>query len=250
MRSGILIYQDYIHNNALLLKAAQRFGQSVSYCDAADIAGGILNDSVALFIMPGGADLYYCEKLNGAGNSAIRSYVENGGSYLGICAGAYYACSTIEWAKGTDQEIIGPRELKFHDGTAIGPVMEFIQEKDISKSWLGAPILAYDDDILKIDSKTAYEAGPVFSDGSSRILARYMNGGAAIIECMVGHGRAILSSSHIERIMPDAAHGLYNLHNKNHDHDEKIYNDLAADSSKQDKIWNHVIHYLIDHHQN
>lgn len=83
--------------------------------------------------MPGGADLPYCRHLDGEGNRLIRGapfaqparpplatvapyalgaiclpdflsaagYVEAGGSYIGLCAGAYYACSRVEFEPGS-----------------------------------------------------------------------------------------------------------------------------------------------------
>ncbi|EIE27046.1 hypothetical protein COCSUDRAFT_55074 [Coccomyxa subellipsoidea C-169] len=68
------------------------------------------------------SSLPYCHQLNGRGNSLIRGFVEAGGAYLGLCAGAYYACSYVEFALGTTLEVKGPRELAFFSGTAAGPI--------------------------------------------------------------------------------------------------------------------------------
>ena len=38
-------------------------------------------------VFPGGADSPYQEKLQGEGNRVIRQFVEEGGWYLGFCAG-------------------------------------------------------------------------------------------------------------------------------------------------------------------
>ncbi|GLI59016.1 hypothetical protein VaNZ11_000841 [Volvox africanus] len=73
-----------------------------------------------LFVMPGGADLPYCKHLNGHGNRLLRGYVAGGGSYLGICAGAYYACRRVAFEPGGPLEVIGDRELGFFPGTARG----------------------------------------------------------------------------------------------------------------------------------
>src|SRR6185295_82858 len=117
----VLVYQDYVHNNGALFRAlGKHFGQqNIGFADAGDVHDGILDDKVRLFVMPGGADLFYAEKLNGAGNKAIRRWTEKGGAYLGICAGAYYGCHSLGWAEGTQQEISGPRELGFFPGRAI-----------------------------------------------------------------------------------------------------------------------------------
>ncbi|PJF20465.1 MAG: biotin--protein ligase, partial [Phototrophicales bacterium] len=87
---------------------------------APDIIQNGIPNHIDLFIMPGGADRPYAQKLNGIGNKHIREYVEAGGTYLGICAGAYYGCTHIEFQKGTSSAICEDRELKFFDGTGTG----------------------------------------------------------------------------------------------------------------------------------
>jgi glutamine amidotransferase-like uncharacterized protein len=84
------------------------------------IAGQWQNDARCL-IMPGGADLPYAEKLNGQGNKIISDYVATGGTYIGICAGAYYAARRIEFDAHGENPIVGERELGFFPGTIIGP---------------------------------------------------------------------------------------------------------------------------------
>src|SRR5438094_2546537 len=79
-----------------------------------------LFDDAVLFVMPGGADLPFCKALNGAPNKRIRRFVEEGGVYLGICAGAYYACRELAFHAGTDGAICGTRELSFVDAVAVG----------------------------------------------------------------------------------------------------------------------------------
>ena len=158
----VLVYQDYVHNNGLLLRALDdRFGHSaVQFCDAADIVAGALDDTVKLFVMPGGADLYYCEKLNGAGNAAIRAWAERGGAYLGICAGAYYACARVAWAVGTPREIAGGRELQFFAGQATGPLRDLIEDNDVDRSWNGVAALHYDDGAFRVTTDVFYSGRP------------------------------------------------------------------------------------------
>ncbi len=55
---------------------------------AHEIIEGGWEPTTSLFIMPGGRDRLYHAALQGAGNAKIRSFVELGGTYLGICAGA------------------------------------------------------------------------------------------------------------------------------------------------------------------
>ncbi len=243
-RNSILIYQDYVHNNGIPhRRLCETYGhENVRFCDADDIIGGALNDNVFLLVLPGGADLYYCEKLNGAGNRNIRSYVEQGGNYLGICAGAYYACREIDWHQG---DIAGPRELGFFDGAATGPIYEYLEDRDIGKSWSHAAHIKYDDGRQKLNALLSYSAGPYFSEPSgnspAKVIARYSDNRAAILHTKIGQGNAILSGLHIERIMPDTKRAFYHHNNQSVSHDESVYHLLQQDADGQRKVWNLVL---------
>lgn len=50
-------------------------------------------------VFPGGRDVPYLEALAGAGCARIRRYVEGGGSYLGLCAGAYFGSAYCEFER-------------------------------------------------------------------------------------------------------------------------------------------------------
>ncbi len=242
----VFIYQDYVHNNGVLFRAlCDYFGANqVRYCDAADILGGCLEDA-QLFVMPGGADLYYCEKLNGEGNKSIRSFVENGGSYLGICAGAYYGCAALEWAKDEAEPICGSRELAFYDGTAIGPVYEFIEDGDIGKSWDAAAAITMDDETATV----FYSGGPIFTEtGNAEILARYSTlpgNPPAIIACTAGKGRVILSSPHLEYRSTDVLKSGYDHGNSSPERKIEIANLLRDSDDTAQKIWTILLRHAV-----
>ena len=150
--------------------------------------------------MPGGADLPYCKKLNGAGNAAIRRFVEQGGMYFGICAGAYYGCRDIEFHKSRSDEITGARELAFIDATAYGSLPSlagFYDTTLATAKWVGLT------DTNGHTAQSYYHGGCAFDvrDPNAIILARYADLPAhppAIITKQIGQGRAILSGAHIE----------------------------------------------------
>lgn len=49
--------------------------------------------------------------------------MEDGGSYLGLCAGGYYGSARCEFEVGNaGMEVIGPRELAFYPGACRGSV--------------------------------------------------------------------------------------------------------------------------------
>lgn len=77
----------------------------------------------------GGYDTGYIQALQSDGIRNIKNYVEGGGSYLGICAGAYLACRRIEFDKGGKFEVCGSRNLGFFQGK-----IKYRQKKDTQLS--------------------------------------------------------------------------------------------------------------------
>ncbi|MGD9638051.1 MAG: BPL-N domain-containing protein [Alphaproteobacteria bacterium] len=163
----------------------------------------ILNDAAA-FVMPGGHDTGYAKKLNGIGNQVIKDYVRHGGSYIGFCAGAYYACKNIEYAKGEKKEILSERELGFFNGKAEGPVANLDE----------LPAQKFPASAAKVELENGettniyYQEGPSFEAQSSNnnqnhsVIASYLTKDGdkknAAIECQYGQGRAVLCGFHPE----------------------------------------------------
>jgi glutamine amidotransferase-like uncharacterized protein len=77
-------------------------------------------EEASLLIISGGRDVFYHSMLNGKGTDKIRSFIEKGGKYLGICAGAYFACKEIEFEKGGPLEVCASRSLQLFPGIAKG----------------------------------------------------------------------------------------------------------------------------------
>ena len=198
----ILIYQDNVSANGALYSAlGRRFGKaSVHLVNAHEVLEGALGRHVSLFVMPGGAARYKAAKLQGAGHARIRDYVAEGGAYLGICAGAYAACSVTEWACGTPFEIRAEGELALFDGRAIGPIGAFSP----AGSYNGSAPRLVTLDINGNRSRTLYWGGCRFLAGpesKAEIVARFADlpdAPPAIVAGSHGRGRWLLSSPHIE----------------------------------------------------
>lgn len=73
-------------------------------------------DEAALYVIGGGYDLGLIKALGPEGTNKIQQYVQQGGSYLGICSGAYFASNYIEFDKDGPLEVCGDRQLKFYPG--------------------------------------------------------------------------------------------------------------------------------------
>jgi len=156
----------------------------------------------ALLIFPGGYDVPYHTLLQGEANRRIREFVEKGGNYIGICAGAYYASSLIVFEKEGPLEVKAERELSFFPGTASGPVYGPDQFSYTSeKGSLAALIDWGDEELLSLYYKggCTFEEAEKYPDVS--ILARYADLPSqppALIHCSVGKGQALLSGIHPE----------------------------------------------------
>lgn len=92
-----------------------------------EIINGQLRGADGL-IVPGGADLPYCKKLNGRGNRQILAFIASGGIYIGICAGGYYGARQVVF-DGNGYSIRGNRELSLFKGKAIGSIARYDTDK-------------------------------------------------------------------------------------------------------------------------
>ncbi|MDN3508224.1 MAG: BPL-N domain-containing protein [Simkaniaceae bacterium] len=158
------------------------------------INGGWRGDE-GYFVMPGGRDRPYHEKLSGVGNEQVRGFVENGGIYVGICAGAYYGTAEIEFEKGREHEVCETRELAFFPGKSIGTLRgEYDYDSDHGSEMIQ---VTFDDQ----ERLLYYHGGGYFSGEGEGvgILANYTEfKKPAIIRCRVGKGAALLSGVHFE----------------------------------------------------
>lgn len=172
---------------------------AVTTINAQKVKEGVWTKNAILFVMPGGADLPYVRKLNGKGNEVIKKYVTNGGSFLGICAGAYYGSSYVEFDKNGPLEVLGSRELSFFKGGAIGPILAPYDYKTQSGS-RAATIHTTLPDVTK--TIVFYNGGGFFKNAeqypNTKVIATYENNLPAIILINYGKGKVLLSGVHFE----------------------------------------------------
>ncbi len=154
-----------------------------------------------LLVIPGGQDVQYDQLLGGAANRRISAFVKEGGSYFGICAGGYYGCGAIEFEKGHPNEICIDRELAFFPGLAAGPAYGPNLWEPHTRRGVRASAVRWGNQLAHV----YFNGGCSFVDPerhpSVSVLARYADlpgQPAAIVDCTVGCGRAILSGVHLE----------------------------------------------------
>lgn len=175
----------------------------------------LLNDpwmyKTSVLVMPGGADLPYCDVLNGRGNERIAQFVRKGGKFVGFCAGGYYALKRCEFEVGDAMEVSGPRELRFFPGTCKGCVYKGFDYESHQGARVAAVtvsgLLAAHGVPTKVTAY--YNGGGMFMDAGKyrdvEVLARYTGATdvgdadmAAVVHCKVGKGSVLLSGIHPE----------------------------------------------------
>ncbi|KAL5513038.1 BPL1 [Sanghuangporus vaninii] len=160
----------------------------------------------ALFVLPGGRDLPYVSDLKSS-NDRISKFVNEGGAFLGLCAGAYYACGAVEWEVGTEQEVSGARPLNFFKGMGRGCVYPGFQYE--SETGARAVSLLIRDPSSGFEERAEglyYNGGGEFVDtqnvSDTVVLAKYTEGDGegkvAGVQCRVGRGNAVLWAIHPE----------------------------------------------------
>ncbi|KAL5537063.1 BPL1 [Sanghuangporus sanghuang] len=160
----------------------------------------------ALFVLPGGRDLPYVSDLKSS-NDRISKFVHEGGAFLGLCAGAYYACGAVEWEVGTEQEVSGARPLHFFNGIGRGCVYPGFQYE--SETGARTVSLLIQDPSSGFEERVEglyYNGGGEFVDAQNVpdtvVLAKYTEGDGegkvAGVQCRVGRGNAVLWAIHPE----------------------------------------------------
>lgn len=167
--------------------------------DGAAIRQGALYEVKAL-VVGGGWAWDQWQALGPAGISKIRHFVMAGGSYLGICAGAYLASDDVIWE---DEWLAYP--LNLFDGIASGPLADFPWPEagrvqvDVLDSW---------DPWQAEGSLTVYyQGGAVFAPRDAQTVTPLLRfkgidtgstGDIAALRFDFGAGHVLLSAVHPE----------------------------------------------------
>lgn len=124
---------------------ANEYGWSYDTVSISQLNNGVLGSGDSkkykVFIAPGGWAYTRDQALTETGEDYLRKYVNTGGSYLGFCAGAYWAADTVIWAE---------------DSTGGGG--EYTQESDYTGNY------EYDLNLLNGAAKGAFAWAPYPND--------------------------------------------------------------------------------------
>jgi glutamine amidotransferase-like uncharacterized protein len=183
------------------LPAAQGF--ATEHVTGEAIRSGAL-DHFDVVIHPGGSGSKQAAALEPAGRDAVKHFVEQGGGFVGICAGSYLASAHYPWSLGILDAKVVDRE---HWARGTGDVQ-------ISLTPAGRDFFGADKDIVEIYYGQGPLLAPADRDGipDYQLLASYeteiakkgapqgvMKGTTAIARGTFGKGRVFCFSPHPEK---------------------------------------------------
>lgn len=165
---------------------------------AQDINTIILKDFYNAIFFPGGDADYYNAAINPTGIQHIQELIADNGAYIGMCAGAEFACDKLVWQ---GFEIDYPLDL--FQGKAIGPMDELAVWPQYAITTLSMNL---NDEINQFEPEEEdmlYWGGTIFSaDAGTTIdtVATYNDffNKPAIVKFTYGTGRVLLISPHPE----------------------------------------------------
>ena len=167
-----------------------------------EIAEGVLKD-FDVVIFSGGSGSKEAAALGDAGRENVRRFVREGGGYVGICAGAYLACTGFSWgvgvlnAKTVSSKWLrgkGDVEIEFmpHSQAATG-----IAERKQTIRYANGPIITADkrEGIAPFETLAFFRTELAEHDSPKGA----MTDSPAIVRGVFGKGRVISSSPHPEQ---------------------------------------------------
>ncbi len=196
-----------------------------------------------LLAFPGGADLPYAERLDGPGNASILRYLERGGAFLGVCAGAYYACARVAFEPAEPGAITGTRELALFQGTARGSLHELAEPYALDHLRCASVVA-----VRRVDDgrelHALYWGGPeLVPDRAAGFtpLLTYVTpdgrGALAAVRTDVGRGRAVLTGVHAEVIGCQFPVEVSRFADDSHEHGMRLGAALSAREHERQELF-------------
>jgi glutamine amidotransferase-like uncharacterized protein len=172
--------------------------------------GGLNISAYDVLVFPGGSGSGQSKGIGAAGLKNVREFVKQGGGYVGICGGAYLACSNFTWSLGIlNAGTVSDKWRRGHALLDLEPTLA-------GQQWLGD---------VKSTFKVRYHNGPILTAAHRTDIPAYnvvtvfkteiaeygspaglqVNSPAHVISTY-GKGRVFISSPH-----PENTPGLENF---------------------------------------
>jgi glutamine amidotransferase-like uncharacterized protein len=173
----------------------------VTVMNGADIQAGL--DGYDVVIFTGGSGSKQSKTIGNQGRENVHKFVEKGGGYVGICAGAYLACDGFSWGLHVlNAKTPSSKWQRGHGDVKLETTVE-------GQKVLGLPAGPVD---------VRYGNGPILVSAEDKALANFeplafyrsemseydtpkgiMVNSAAIVRSTFGKGRVLVSSPHPEQ---------------------------------------------------
>jgi len=211
--------------------------------EASSISPALKRGDTELFILPGGRDLPYVEHIKTDVIRNIKDYIHTGGSYLGICAGAYFSCQECIFDKNGPLEVVGPREMALFSAGGVGPVYPGFKYNS-AKGSIMAPLEFHSKSnnlascFAYFNGGGAFQANIEDTDPNYEIISSYkdLKNKAAIVYGSKGLGKVLLSFVH-----PEMSYKFLDKEN----YTELQWNDMVAKDDGQFQLWKWIINKLV-----
>jgi hypothetical protein len=168
---------------------------------AADIQAGLEGYDVVIFT--GGSGSKQAATIGDKGREQVHKFVENGGGYVGICAGAYLACDGFSWglhvlnAKTPSSKWQrGHGDVKLEFTEAGQKTLGFPAGEMDVHYWNGPILIPAGDKALEEFEPLAFFRSEFAEHDSPKGV---MVNSAAIVRGKFGKGRVLVSSPHPEQ---------------------------------------------------
>jgi len=158
-----------------------------------------------VLIMPGGDMWTYRTALTSAGMSAIKNFVHQGGGYIGICGGAYFAATLIVWRgwAGHPRDSISIAGLDLFASIADGPIEDFAPSYVDNQCQINISVKPHPVTInIPVMLQPYYDHGPQFlftdSAGISTLGTTVKGNKKILVAFQCDAGRVFLTGAHPE----------------------------------------------------
>ena len=147
---------------------------------------------------PGGVPDCYQEDINAAGIRNIKDFIAGGGAYIGMCAGAEFACEKYVWEGHTTVSTLG-----LFPGKAVGPIDQLAVWPNYAMARLSMNLGDVINKYEPAKEDMLYWGGSVFRPNAGAvfdILATFdgYNSQIAAVKFTYGAGRVLLIAPHPE----------------------------------------------------
>jgi len=210
----------------------EALGYSWEFIDADDVNSNDLSQYYKIIFFPGGWAGGFNEYINETGYQNIRDFIADGGAYMGMCAGAFFASDQVFWRENfgldTPQNVYD-YPLDLWPGISDGVILDFQPWNSSTQTGctdlpgarmvdlqIDQSLMPESDPIVNV----LYYGGPVFRPPSGKwsneqVIARYEMDGfsgdeePAMILFPYGNGRVFLSAVHPELSINEATCELF-----------------------------------------